>query len=138
MPTITTARASIYKRMIDNWDTGDGLLTFEGEQGFDPGGAAFVRLSVRHLLANQRTLGAVGDRRFRRPGTIVIQCFAPRTDGGGIKPADVMAALASVIFEAVSFDDIDTYAATPREAPTDDINYIGALVTIPFDYDDIR
>lgn len=129
-----TALKSIYDRMVDQWDEADGTLTFEGEP-YEPDGGAYVRLLVRHDESAQVSHGV---RRFRHPGRILVQCAYPAMqNGGGVNGLKNMQDLVRAIFEGVSFDDVNTYASTPRESGTEG-GYILGVVETRFDYDEIK
>jgi hypothetical protein len=101
--TLTEAREAIYQRWSDNWG---GDLYFDGEPMEEPQ-EAWARLSVRHIDSNQDTLGAPGNRQYRRQCSIIVQVFSPVEEGRG--PLDALADTARAIWEGVSFSGITTY-----------------------------
>lgn len=133
---LAAARRLICARLVTYWAArGETApLTFDNESYDGPRGP-WVRLVVRHFGSIQMTLGPIGSRRFRRSGSILVQCFD--VSDIGLEAADTLAASVTAIFEAVKFSTIETHASVPRELPSDGM-YAGIIVEIPFDYDEIK
>lgn len=58
----------------------------------------FASVEIVHLPSDQRTMGAVGNRRFERVGRIDVRLFGPRDQG--TEALDTLAEYVREIFEA--------------------------------------
>jgi len=70
------------------WDNVSGLVKPNGdfiEEAQDSNGdpIPWVRFAIRPSRAQQISSGAVGNRRFRQPGTVIVQIFVPTGTGDG-------------------------------------------------------
>lgn len=141
MTTVSQAREAIYQAFVDAWDPPGGPLksayTFDNEQFDPPTSAAWVRLTVRHNDSDQTTLGRQGNRKFGRPGSVLVQVFLP-TDTGRAS-ADSLADDARDIFEGTSLagTTVRFYGATVREAGKDG-KWDLTIVEAPFDYEQTK
>lgn len=111
--TQNEAREAIYGRFISAWGT-ETPYVFGNEQYTPPapaGGAAssWVRLLVRETKSEQYTLGAVGQRKFRRQGQIILMIYA--LANAGEKRSDVLAQKFRDIFEGADIDDVRCFDA---------------------------
>lgn len=61
------------------------------------GDTPWVRIQMRHLTGDQRTLGQVGARRFERRGLITVSIYTPA--GLGLTTADTLSKVALDAFE---------------------------------------
>ena len=134
--TLQSARQAIADRFLAIWDPSDAVVALENEAFVPPvDGSPWVRLSVRHHVAQQWTLGATGSRDFRRYGSIFVQCFSPRdrgTDAG-----DELASKVQTIFEGAVFDDVRCYATSIVEIGNDGKWWQVNAVT-EFQYDETK
>lgn len=113
MTTPNEAAEAIYARFEAN--IGDTPFTYENEDLDAPDG--WVRLSIRHNGRRQETMGRATNRRFESRGSIFAQCYG-RTNLGR-QGVDALALTVANIFEAQSFNGVNTFEATPREQPPD-------------------
>lgn len=129
MTALTVARESLYQAFVDGWQD-ETPYVCENE---DPGqqDAAWVRFSVRHGEANQETLGATGNRRFRRQGAVFVQIFT--SINTGLERADELAVKARDIFEGKTIDGIHFYGVSTTELGPDD-QWNQVTVEAPFTY----
>jgi hypothetical protein len=120
MTTINQARAAIYEKFINDWPSQSIVTpftfpneTFDSTELNEP----WVRVSVNNTDANQETLGPKGLRKYRREGTIYIQCFD--LSNNGLKTLDEIAANARGIFEGETFDGVYVDDSVIRESGPD-------------------
>jgi hypothetical protein len=136
--TLNEACERIYQTFVTDWAS-TSEYTFDNEN-FTPTGHAtkFVRLSVRHDRGGQETLGGVGNRKFLRGGSVIIQCFAPLAEGGR-KVAGTLATTAQNIFEAktLSPESIMFTDAVIREIGPDE-SFYQVNVEIFFSYEQTK
>jgi hypothetical protein len=132
MTVLGQAREAVYQRFVDQYTSTP--FTFENES-FSPPETAWVRISVRNTAGGQETLGRLGNRRFRRSATIVVQVFTPLD--AGMSEGDTLANEVLGIFEAVEFGDLDTNDGLVRESPSDGKWNIH-IVQVSFQYDEIK
>lgn len=137
MTTMNQAREAIYKRFYDAW----GLttpFTFDNEDYVPTANTAnWVRLSVRHNASTQETLGATGNRRFLRSGSVFIQVFVQQDTGTSRN--DQLVTQARAIYEGVSitgttvrFRDVIVTETGP------DGKWYQSLIEAQFDYDETK
>lgn len=141
MVTELVAHEAIYKRFVDEWGT-TSAFTFDNEPFTPPvpsatsSAASWVRVVIRNAASNQSTLGAVGNRRFRREGSVIIQVFVAKDSGR--KTADTLARTARGIFEGVTFSDICFTDVENRETGVVDGEWYQVVVEAFFQYDEIK
>ena len=130
MTTINEAREAIYARFIANF-TGTSNITFDNEDFDDPASGSWVRLSIRHAVRLQDTLGRSGNRSFKSGASVFIQVYT--AINAGLSLADTLAREAANVFEGVSFSELDFRGALIKESgPTG--KWYQTLVEIEFDY----
>jgi len=137
MTTLNQARGRIYQDFVTGWGT-TSALTFDNEKFSPPATANWVRLSVRHNASTQKSLGAVGNRKFMRGGSVFVQCFTALDSG--VSGADNLATVARNIFEGITLSPETVYFTdvVVREiGPTDD-GYYQINVEASFDYDETK
>ena len=135
MTTLNQARTAIYDEFITDW----GLttpFTFDNE-AYSPPNTEWVRLSVRHTGSTQDTLGAVGNRRFERVGSVFVQIYVP-TDIGTLR-MDELATIARETYEGKSLTGttIRFLDVIVRELGVDG-QFYQAVVEATFEYDETR
>jgi hypothetical protein len=133
MTTINEAREAVYER----WDTQWGSttpFTFENED-FDTPDVPWARVSVRNQASEQRTLGAPGNRRFRRIASVFVQIFD--LVDNGLLTLDGLSQTARTIFEGVSFSGLDFNNVVVRESGTDG-KWYQFVVEAFFDYEETK
>ena len=138
MTDITEAREAIYQAFNTAW-AAETPLAFDND-GFDPadGVAEWVRLSVRHRLAGQETLGSPGNRRFYRQGAAMVQVFVqPNT---GTLRAGQLVRKAMRAFEGSSLagTTVRFGSVIPREIGNDTEGWYQFQVEAEFEYDETR
>jgi hypothetical protein len=139
--TLPEAVQAICARFLSGWSDAGRTepIKLEGESA-NMAGESFVRLTIRELTTDQRTLGQTGDRKFRRPGLILVQCFAaldPTRGRGGRAAADALGEVVKDIFEAAQFGGVSTYESTSRTLGIDG-QYLGKIVETRFDFVETR
>ncbi len=66
-----------------------------------PSGESWVRPTIRHAGGGQASLaGAMGARKFRHYGVLIVQCFTPV--GDGMKSSDSLVQSFLTYFEAIN------------------------------------
>lgn len=133
MTTLNEARASVY----DRWNTQWGVttpFTFDNEH-FSTPDAPWARLTVRNTESLQETLGAPGNRHFRRSASVFVQLFD--LVDVGLANLDSLAQTARGIFEGVSFSGLDFTNVVIRESGVDG-KWFQFVVEAFFDYDEIK
>lgn len=137
MTTLLEAREVMYQA----FETGIGATAhcYDNEQFTPPAGAIWTRLSVRHLLGEQETLGETGNRKFARTGLVLVQVFTPVDTG--VRVTDTLVTTIRNIFEGKHFSGVGytiwLRGGTTRELGIDD-GYWQTIVEIPFYYNEIR
>jgi hypothetical protein len=132
--TLNEAREAIYDRWKAEWDA--TVFEFDNQsKKLHEGSVNFARVTVRNLSSAQETLGAAGQRHFRRRGAVFVQIFTP--ENKGLKAGDDLAQEAREIFEGVSFDGLDFSGALVRESGADG-KWFMHMVEATFDYDEIK
>ena len=134
MTTLNQAREAIYSRFVTEWAAAT-VLTFENEEFDEPTDDPWARLTVRHTSRTQKTLGKVGNRKFRSAAIVLVQVYT-RTNTG-VQQGDTLAVQAKDIFEAVSFSGLDFNDGVVRETGPDG-KWYQHLAEIAFDYEDIK
>lgn len=132
--TENEARAILYQEFLDNWNP---LIphTFDNE-GFNADGIPeWVRLTVRHTPGGQHTLGALGHRRFRRRGLVIVQVFVP-VDRGLLR-CDELAAAARDIFEGKTLSGVMLHDGNYREVGPDR-QWFQGNITVDFSFDETK
>lgn len=136
MSTQAQATELMYQRFTAAWNVLNGAYTFDGENFPEPDGTApWLRVSVRHSVSGQATLGAVGGRRFERAGAVITNIFVPANKGRAL--ADTLAGLVRDIFEGVSFGEIYFFESDCRETGIDGLWY-GVVVESKFFYNETK
>ena len=96
------------RRFRDNW-TGtplsNVLVVGQDNSSVDGGQDPWVRISVPETGGGQQSLGAPGERKFRREFSVFIQIYTLAANG--VNGGSVLAAEARRIYEATSFDGLD-------------------------------
>jgi len=138
MTTLTAAKEAILARWVANWDETDAVSTFENEKGFDaPTDDAWVRVSIRHRVSSQDTLGSRGNRKFLRGGSIFIQIWTPIETYEGTQKSDQLVQLARTIFEGESFSGVRMFDVVYRETGNDGDSF-QVVVEAFFEYDETK
>ncbi len=135
--TINQAKTAILDLLLSAWGTRTPV-TLENEV-FDPeveGGTEWIRGSIRNLASNQETLGNVGNREYKRAGSLFVQIFTP--SDAGTADADGHAELVRTTFEGISLaaggsGSIKFFDAEVREIPGDG-RWFQTNVEVAFDY----
>jgi hypothetical protein len=134
--TPNAAREVIYAAFVSDWDVGPlSEYTFDNEIYTPPPDAPWVRVTVRHMISGQETLGGTGTRKFTRTGKVFIQIFTLQDSGTQL--ADVFVEKAKSIFEGRVFPGPLWFKdANVMENGADGAWY-GITVSIDFQYEDV-
>lgn len=95
----------------------------------------WARLSVRHTVSRQATMGSAPSRRFEREGVVMVQLFG-NIDAGRGDLADLAADVREVL-EGQRLGDVVLHAGSTDEQPTDGVWAMSAI-SIPFRYTENR
>lgn len=98
---------------------------------------AFARVSIRHTSGRQKTLGGIGQRRFRNFGVVNIQVLAPFKDGTGVAVTQKLAQVCKDAYEGNRTDNVwfrgCRWQEIGRDGPWYQINLL-----IEFEWDQIK
>lgn len=133
MTTLSEAVETLYQTFLSEW--GSKTLVILDNEKAPALPAEWVRVSVRHTASTQSTLGAPGNRRFRRRASLFAQIFVPVDRG--TKRAHELAQAAREIFEGKTFGNIGFFDCIVRELGVDGKWYQINLEAI-FEYDEVR
>jgi len=132
--TTVASREAIYERFETAWGTTTPIM-FDNENDSPPTEESWVRLSVRHRDSEQKALGEVGFRLYRRLGSVFLQLFTPFDSGQ--RQLDNLIELARPIFEGARFSGVDFTNARVQELGIVD-GWNAALIEFLFSYDERR
>ena len=135
MTTRNEAREAIYQAFIDDWGTTTPYW-FDNEVADTEEVAEWCRLTVRHSLASQETLGINGNRKFDRAGRVIIQIFVKL--GAATTRLDELSTKVIEIFEGKTIGGILFTAVTVREIGEDNQKWFNVNVEAPFNYTEIK
>lgn len=140
MTTLNQARDAVYKRFIAEWLDGADPLT---PYCFDNEGLialpTWARCSVRSLPGGQETLGAVGNRKFKRKALARVEIYTP--PGAGLQAADALVLAAMTMFEGRSLlgTTVKLYDAQSAEVGlVDEGRWFLSTVQAGFDYEQVK
>lgn len=108
------------------------LISYDNLE-FDPDGSEFIRLVVRHLASERRTLGKRA--KIRHEAVAVVQIFA--LSGTNMRRVDALAGTACGILEQMQVSGVDLGAVNINEIGVDangDSRYYQLNVEAPFGY----
>jgi hypothetical protein len=136
MATIRQAREAVYGAFRTAW-ANKSALTFDNENFSPPVKAPWVRFSMLHQDGVQESLGPVGNRRYLRSGTVIIQIFVPLNSA--LFVADGLVQDAKVILEGTTLlsTALRFYNAVAREIGESEGWYQFNL-EVEFEYQEIR
>ncbi len=138
--TMTEARDKVMLHFTTAWDAQSGtvpLLLYDDRHRDLPANAPYARITMRHNVMDQRTLGGVGNRRFRRFGVITVQVFT--LSNQGLATADVFAKVALDAFEGNSTAPDEIHFRNSRiNEVGEDGPWFQTNVLVDFDYDEIK
>lgn len=136
--TFNEAREILYGQFNTSWPSALSPTipySFDNE-AFDPEGLSeYVTLRVRQSGGGQHTLGAIGGRRFRRRGTVLVQLHV--AVDRGLQRMDAMAKAVLDILEAKTISQVSLYDGDYRELGSLD-GYARGLVSVAFDFDETK
>lgn len=140
--TIAEARDEILTHFTTAWNAGTPpvpLLMYDDKHRDPPDNAPYARITVKHNLFTQATVGGkgTGGQRFRRFGIVTVQVFT--LSGDGLTNADVLVDLALDAFEGQSTgsDRIEFRNARANEIGEDG-PWFQTNVIAEFDYDRVK
>lgn len=137
---LAEVREAVYETFVPAWVTANPSVPIglDNEKFDKPTATPWARLSVRHKISQQESLGGVGNRRFFRTADIYVQIFGPLDTG--TYDCDVLAQSARTILEGIRISgagDVWITAANVRElGPVD--GWCQVLVTAGLNYTEIR
>lgn len=138
--SLAEARDLITAHFVALWNAQSGtapLLVYDDRHKDLPANAPYARITVRHNVMDQRTLGNTGNRRFRRFGVVVVQIFTVANDG--LTKADVFAKVALDAFEGNSTAPDEVHFRNVRvNEEGENGNWFQTNVLADFDYDEIK
>lgn len=146
---LVTPRDDIQTVIKAAWDTlgppvpqllyQDVVLDSDGDgKELPPDDESWGRVFVQNAASTQVTFGEVGNRRFRRFGTIIVQIFTPFGDGLTTSYAIVKVVVDSMEGKTaggadnVRFRDV-SFSEVGRDGP-----WFQANVTAAFEYDEVK
>lgn len=138
--TLVEARDKVMLHFTTAWNAQTPpipLLIYDDRHRDLPDNAPYARITMRHNVMDQRTLGNIGNRRFRRFGIITVQIFT--LSNQGLATADVFAKVALDAFEGSNTapDEIHFRNARINEVGEDG-PWFQTNVLVDFDYDEIK
>lgn len=132
------ARESIYKTFSDGWKAAyPGFpFTFPNEKFDTNGKPEWVRTSVLHRPeSGQHTIGSVGNRVFRRRGTVIVEVYS--LADRGLARQDELQKTARDLFEGKTINGVCFYDAKNFEGGPY-LSWWRGQVQIAFDYDEVK
>lgn len=134
--TVNEAREAVYARVLDNYTGVPKTSIALGNEDFKPlENEPWLRVTVQTLVKTQRTLGKLGNRRYRTKALAFIQIFTPTNTGTEL--GDALAFEAANLFEGFRFSGLSFNAVDTRDTGPDG-QWYQHLVEAIFDYDDIK
>lgn len=135
MTSQTDARERIYQAFVTGWGNRTPI-TLENERYSPALDTAWVRLTVRHQIGVQESLGSVGNRRFLRAGIIFLQIFTPLE--AGMRAADGHVDFARGVLEGVTLTTgIRLYGASSQEIGAED-GWYQVNLEVSFEYEEVK
>jgi hypothetical protein len=133
--TENEARAILYDAFRDTWPSSFPTVpyTLDNEQFISDGVAEWVSMVVRHGVAGQETLGAIGDRVYQRRGLVIVQLFVA-VDRGLLR-LDELGRAARDIFEGKTLSQVRCYNGQYRELGKEG-QWMRGNVSVAFSYDE--
>jgi len=138
--TLVSARDKVMLHFTTLWNAQTPpvpLLLYDDRHRDLPTNAPYARITMRHNVMDQRTLGNSGNRRFRRFGVITVQVFT--LSNKGLATADVFAKVALDAFEGQSTAPTEIHFRNARiNEVGEDGPWFQTNVLVDFDYDEIK
>ena len=134
MTTFDEAELAAYQLWYDNVPSLLDEWRFGYEAKKEPEeGQLWARISFQNTDGGQYSLGAVGERKFRRQAVIAVQIFTPR--GEGPSRANQVAQAVVELFEGAAHSALDFHDAVVRPTPpSEEEKFSQLLVTIDCDF----
>lgn len=135
------ARKAIQQRWMTLWPGLSGNVPYVFDEDPFAETATYVRMSVGFDDPEQQTLGEPGSRRFERPGSIIVEIFAPTASGSMV--LDQLTEHVLTIFEATTFgaagieEGIRCMNST-RGKPSSKGQHVTLSVGVDFEYFQVR
>lgn len=139
--TQADATKALYQAWMASWPTLSGSIPFVFDNDVIDESGTYARVFVTSALSEQYSLGAPGNRRFCRLGTVVVRLKGPGNVGR--KQLDLLVGFVRTIFEGVSLAatgtelGVKTYATSVSEGPPDG-QYWQLMLSTPFEFYEIR
>ena len=103
--TIDAATEAVYQKAVTYWTSTPFVFKNEDEQDLYRGSVAWTRWSVVEIGSEQETLGAKGQRRYKRTCLLTVQVFTPTNSG--TSQAGALTEEARALFEGEEFSELD-------------------------------
>ena len=133
MTTPLEARETIYESFRSGW-LEETAYYFDNEMA-KVGNEPWVRLAIRHNQGDQETLGAQGNRKFKRGGSVIVQIFIPLDSA--ISKIDELSLKVRNIFEGKTLSNIRFRGVVIREIGPD-TKWYQVNVEAPFYYNEVK
>lgn len=135
MTTPNQARETIYSTFETGIGTTIGYI-FDNEKFDTDGSLEWVRFTVRHVGGGQDTLGEEGNRKYLRRGLVAVQIY--NEVDKGLERADQIAKLIRDLFEGKTLTGGIAFTNSDFREVGDDPPWYQSLLTIDFQYEEIR
>lgn len=136
MTTISEARTVVYQRWLDQWTATPFVFEGEADEDLYGGVVPWARVVYRNTEAAQKTLSAVGTRKYKRDASALISIYTQVDDG--LTDAGVLAQTAKDVFEGESFGGLFFNDGVVREIGEDDGRWYITNVEVFSDYQEIK
>lgn len=135
MTTRDEAREAIYEAFRVGWSD-ETNYWFDNEIAEPEDLEEWVRLTIRHSISSQETLGKEANRKFDRAGRVLVQVFVALDKG--TNRSDELSTKVRDIFEGKTISGIRFTAVTIREIGEDNQKWFNVIVEAPFNYTEIK
>lgn len=135
------ARKAIAQRWIAMWPGLSGGVPYGIDVDSIVEDATYARLSIDFEDSEQRTLGSIGNRKFTRPGSLIVELYAPPDSGA--KTLDQLAQHVVTMFEGARFgavgteDGIVCFAST-RGRLASTVQHATLSIGVDFEFYEVR
>lgn len=137
MTTMVEAKQAMLLAFTTAWGTTTPVTIDNEEHNNNAGVVPWVRVTIRHDLSTQETLGKVGNRKFARGGSVFVQVYVLGNEG--TDEADTLSTTARNVFEGVSlagttvrFKDVIVRETGPSD------KWYQTVVEAVFEYDETK
>ena len=132
MTTLNEAREIMYAAFVAGWGTKTPVQRELEKKGPRPPREAWVRVSMRTLSREQRTMGPVGGRKYTTNALFFVQLMTPLNRGQD--QSDNLADAVKDILEGKTLSGVRVGEVTPLESGREDAwNVTTAQATVEYD-----